>query len=163
MLGTAASRITIAAASALIASGALALPAQADIPVAPHQFFSGQVFGRPGQNVIEVICPGLSTTGHPAPGQSVAVQPAVSTTSTSLGYTGNFGTEIDADLIYSLGPVTTVTAIAKFTSYGVKAEIPTTITTPCSGSGVMTFTPSPNPDVSGRPSNVSVTFISFTG
>lgn len=166
MLSRAASRIAVASASALIASGAIAAPALAQSgPVGPHQYFYGQVFGSTNstaQNVIDVACAGPAAVGHPFPGQSVEIQQlAVPVPTTPPGYTGNFGAEVNADLIWSRGTVTMVTPIATFTSYGVKLPIPTSITVPCDGSGVMSFTPSPNPDNSGRPSNVNVTFVSL--
>jgi hypothetical protein len=157
-----ASRAVLAFVPSLIACGALAAPAQALVaPIAPHQPFYGQVFGVASastQDVIEVICVGPLATGHPAAGQSVEVQLPVPPPGTSLGYTGNFGTSISADLTWSRGTVTVVTHVASFTSYGVMMPIPTSLTVPCGGSGVMGFTPSPDPDNSGRASDVSVTF-----
>ena len=41
---------------------------------------------------------------------------------------------------------------------GEKVEIPTSLTVPCHGAGVLDFTPSPDPDNSGTASNVGVTF-----
>ena len=162
MFSRAASRIAIASASALIAGGVLAIPAAAQTgPVGPRQYFYGQVFGTNSstvQGVIEVACAGPAQTGHPAPGQFVEVQQIFPPVNTTLGYTGNFGDRIDASLIWSRGTITVVTPIATFTSYGMAMAIPTSITVPCSGSGVMSFAPSPDPDNSGIPSNVDVTF-----
>jgi hypothetical protein len=156
------SRIAITSASALIAGGALAAPAAAQGgPVGPRQYFYGQVFGITSstvQDVIEVACAGAAATGHPFPGQFVEVHQVFPPVTTTLGYTGNFGAEINADLIWSRGTITVVTRIATFTSYDVTMPIPTSITVPCSGSGVMNFAPSPDPDKSGIPSNVDVTF-----
>jgi hypothetical protein len=162
MPGKAASRIMLASACALIAGGALASPASAQAsPVGAKQYFDGQVFGSASasaaQGVIRVACAGPAATGHPLPGQSVAVH-QIFPPATTAGYTGNFGTKISADLTWSRGTITVVTAIATLTSYDVQAPIPTTITVPCSGSGVMSFTPSPDPDNSGMASDVSVTF-----
>lgn len=161
MFSRTASRIAIASASALIAGGVLAIPAAAQAgPIGPRQFFYGQVFGASSaaQGVIEVACAGPATTGHPDPGQFVDVQQVFPPTSTTVGYTGNFGVEIGADLIWSRGTITVVTPIAKFTSYGVAMPIPTSIEVPCSGSGVMSFSPTPDPDNSGISSNVDVSF-----
>jgi hypothetical protein len=88
----------------------------------------------------------------------VAVQQVFPPVSATLGYTGNFGDEIGADLIWSRGTITVVTHIASLASYGVNAPIPTSITVPCSGPGVMNFTPAPDPDNSGVTSSVNVTF-----
>ena len=166
MLSRTASRIALASVSALIAAGgAFAIPASAQAgPVGPKQYFYGQVFGvassSAGQGVIRVACAGPESTGHPLPGQAVDVQQIFPPAATTTGYTGNFGTEIDAALTWSRGTITVVTPIATFTSYGVMMPIPTSITVPCNGSGVMGFAPSPNPDRSGTASSVSVTFLS---
>lgn len=152
----------MAIASALIGGGAIAVPATAQaVAVGPDQFFVGQVFGpitSSALNVIEVACAGPAATGHPFPGQSVDVQLLLPPASATAGYTGHFGREIDANLIWSRATITVVTFIATLTSYDVKAAIPTSIEVPCGGSGVMSFTPSPDPDNSGRASNVNVTF-----
>ena len=162
MLRRATARIAVASASALIATGALAIPAAAQTgPVGPKQYFYGQVFSSTSstaQAVIRVGCAGPEATGHPLSGQFVEVQQVFPPVTTTVGYTGNSGAEIDASLIWSRGTVTVVSPIAKFTSYGVSMPIPTSITVPCSGSGVMNFAPSPNPDNSGFSSNVDVTF-----
>jgi hypothetical protein len=164
MFGRTASRIAIASASALIAGGAMTLPAAAQTgPVGPRQYFYGQVLGSTSsttQDVIEVECAGAAATGHPFPGQFVEVQQVFPPLTTTLGYTGNFGTKINADLIWSQGSITVVTLVATFISYGVTMPIPTSITVPCGGPGVMSFAPSPDPDNSGTASNVDVTFVS---
>jgi hypothetical protein len=164
MLSRTMSRAALASVSALIAGGALAIPASAQAgPVGPKQYFYGQVFGVASssaeQGVIRVACAGPESTGHPLPGQVVEVQ-QIFPPATTTGYTGNFGTKINAALTWSRGTITVVTAIATFTSYGVSMPIATSITVPCSGSGVMSFAPSPDPDNSGTASNVSVTFVS---
>jgi hypothetical protein len=163
MFGRTASRIAIASVSALLAGGALAVPASAQIglPIGPHQHFYGRVFGPvtgTALNVIDVLCAGPLATGRPAPGQSVDVELLLPPGGATAGYTGNSANQIDADLIWSRGTVTTVTFVGTLTRYDVKVAIPTSITVPCAGSGVMSFTPSPDPDNSGSPSNVNVTF-----
>ena len=52
--------------------------------------------------------------------------------------------------------VTPVFATLRY--YDQKVEIPTSLTVPCNGTGVLDFTPSPDPDNSGVASSVSVTF-----
>jgi hypothetical protein len=162
MFSRTASRVAIASASVMIAGGALAVPATAQaVAVGPHQYFQGKVFGpitSSAVNVIEVACAGPEATGHPVPGQSVEAQLVLPPVNTTLGYTGNTAKEIDANLIYARGPVVVVTFVAAITSYFVQVPIPTSITVPCSGPGVMSFSPSPDPDNSGRSSNVDVTF-----
>lgn len=158
-----ASRVAIASAVALVTGGALATPAMADGgQVGPKQYFYGEVFGLPSsaaQNTIRVNCAGPETTGHPAAGQYVAAHQIFPPVTTTAGYTGNFGTEIDVNFIYSVGTITVVTpTFAKLTFYDTKAEIPTSLTVPCNGSGVAVFTPASDPDGSGRVSDVNVTF-----
>lgn len=153
------SRFAIASGLTLAVIGTLAAasPAQATT-VGPNQYFVGQVFGTTAQSVIEVECAGVATTGHPAPGQTVEVDLVLPPVTTTTGYTGGQAVEIDAALIFPTGPVTSKIPVATFTQYFVKLAIPASITVPCSGSGVMNF--SPYPLDSGRPSNVNVTFIS---
>lgn len=163
MLRKTASRVAVASALALIAGGALAAPAMADGgQVGPKQYFHGEVFGLPSsnaQNTIQVACAGPESTGHPVAGQYVAAHQFFPPVTATYGYTGNFGTEIDVNLIYSVGTITVVTPIfAKLTFYDTKAEIPTSLTVPCNGTGVAVFAPSPDPDGSGKASDVSVTF-----
>lgn len=158
-----ASRVAIASAVMLIAGGALATPALADGgQVGPKQYFNGELFGltsSTAHDVIQVSCAGPETTGHPVAGQYVAAHQFFPPVTTSYGYTGNSGTEIDVNLIYSVGTITVVTpTFATLTYYDTKAEIPTSLTVPCSGTGVLVFTPSPDPDSSGIASDVGVTF-----
>ena len=156
-----ASRIAIASAVMMVAGGALAAPAMADGgPVGPKQYFYGEVFGLSSStapNVIEVACAGPETTGHPVAGQYVAAHQFFPPVTTS-GYTGDKGTEIDVNLVYSLGTITVVTpTFATLYYYDTKSEIPTSLTVPCNGTGVLNFAPSPN-DGTGITSHVDVTF-----
>jgi hypothetical protein len=159
-----ASRIAIASAVMLVAGGALAAPAMADSgPIGPKQYFYGEVFGlsstTAAQNVIEVACAGPAATGHPVAGQYVAAHQIFPPAITTTGYTGNDGTEINVNLIYSQGTITVVTPVfATLRYYDQKVEIPTSLTVPCNGTGVLDFTPSPDPDNSGVASSVGVTF-----
>jgi hypothetical protein len=163
MLRRTASRVAIASAVMLIAGGAIATPAMADSgQVGPKQYFDGEVFSLTSASaldVIQVACAGPATTGHPIAGQYVAAHQFFPPVTTTYGYTGNFGTEIDVNLIYSVGTITVVTpTFATLTYYDTNAEIPTSLTVPCSGTGVLEFTPSPDPDSSGTVSDVDVTF-----
>lgn len=158
-----ASRIAIASAVLVVAGAALAAPARADGgQVAPKQYFFGEVFGlnsATAPDVIQVSCAGPATTGHPVAGQYVAAHQIFPPVTTTAGYTGNFGTEIDVNLTWSAGTVTVVTPpFAKLTFYDTRAEIPTSLTVPCSGTGVAGFTPSADPDGSAIASDVNVTF-----
>jgi len=112
------------------------------------------------QPTIGVACTNPTAgTGHPVAGQSVEVQEVLPpSTAASPGYTGNFGVEINASLVYTQAGVVAEAPVATFLDYARAMAIPTSITVPCSGGGVMNFAPSPNPDQSGVPSNVDVTF-----
>lgn len=158
-------RLAVPAAAALLAvalptaASAAVSPVQDPIPIGPKQFFTGLVLGKTAHSVIEVACAGAASTGHPVSGQSVEVKEVLPPVTPALGYTGARGRSIKADLIWSKGTVTVVTAIATFTSYYVKLPIPTKITVPCGGSGVMSFTPAPG-SKTARSTSVDVTFVS---
>jgi hypothetical protein len=144
---------------AVIGALAVAGPARAQASqVGPRQFFVGEVFGKTAQSVIEVACAGVATTGHPVPGQTVEVAQILPPLPSNVGYTGDLAVEIDAALIFPAGSVSSKIPVATFTQYFLMLPIPASITVPCSGTGVMSF--SPYPLDSGTPSNVQVTFIS---
>jgi hypothetical protein len=153
-------RIAFSSVLSLAIAGAVAAasPAQA-AQVGPGQYFTGQVFGATAQSVIEVACAGPASTGHPVAGQTVEVAELLPPVSTQAGYTGDQAVEIDTTLIYSTGPALVQVPIATFTQYFLKLPIPTSITVPCGGTGVMNF--SPYPLDSGTPSKVSVKFQSL--
>jgi hypothetical protein len=157
-------RIALTSASALVLSVALAAPALADdAPVAPGQYFYGEFFGLTGAaaNVITVNCAGPADVGHPANGQYVAAHELFPPVAVTAGYTGSSGSEVDVNLTWARGGVGVVTPpFAEILFYDTKVEIPTTITVPCSGTGVMGFSPTPNADGTGRSSDLSVTFVS---
>jgi hypothetical protein len=158
-----ASRVAVVSAVMLVAGGAIAAPAMADGgQVGPKQYFYGEVFGlasSTAQDVIQVSCVGPETTGHPVADQYVAAHQFFPPVTTSYGYTGNSGTEIDVNLIYSVGTITVATpTFATLTYYDTKAEIPPSLTVPCSGTGVVVFTPYPDSGGSGIASDVDVTF-----
>ena len=159
-------RIAIASAVMLVAGGALAAPAMADGgQVGPKQFYYGEFFGltsATAQNVIQVFCAGPAATGHPVAGQYVAAHQFFPPITTLYGYTGNSGTEIDVNLTSSVGTITVVTpTFATLHFYDTKSEIPTSLTVPCSGTGVLDFAPSPDADHSGVTSEINVTFESL--
>jgi hypothetical protein len=171
-----ASRIAIASVPALIAGGALAAPASAQtgpaashgagIPVqliGPNQYFSGYINGSPpGQAIVRTDCFGAvqpGQTGHPLPNQTVEVQLASPAGSIAdLGYTGNVSSTASESIVATLGPSAAASSvIGTFTAYGVIEEIPTTVTVPCGGPGVATFSPSPASPGS-FPATLNVTF-----
>lgn len=154
------SRFAIASALTLAVIGTLAAasPARA-ATVGPGQYFTGQVFGVTAQSVILVECGPVQASGHPAPGQTVEVTQLLPPVTVTAGYTGDLAVEIDAALIFAASPASGPVPVATFTQYSLKLPIPASITVPCAGSGVMSF--SPYPLDSGRPSNVPVTFTSL--
>ncbi|HEV2371478.1 MAG TPA: hypothetical protein VGS19_04840 [Streptosporangiaceae bacterium] len=162
MLGRLGDHIAVLAAATVMvvavptAAGA-ASHASPNVSVGPNQVFFGQVFGATQANIIEVVCGGVATTGHPAAGQSVDVQLGVSPVVSEDGFTGTLANRIHANLTWVQLGVGHVASIATFTSYAVKLPIPTKITVPCNGSGVMVFKPLPTSS-SAKPSKVKVTF-----
>lgn len=160
-----ASRVAIASAVMLVVGGAFATPAMANGgQVGPKQYFYGEFSGltsSTAHNVIQVSCAGPETTGHPVAGQYVAAHQIFPPVAATYGYTGNSGTEIDVNLIYSVGTITVVTpTFATLTYYDTNAEIPTSLTVPCSGTGTLVFAPSPDTDGSAISSYVDVSFAS---
>ena len=148
-----------ACAMAAVAATPAIAHAQDPIPIRPGQYFSGFINGHPpGQAIIWTACFGPTTpgeTGHPLANQTIEVEPAnIAGSAVDLGYTGTVGNSIVA----TLGPSSTsVNVLAKFTAYFVVQHIPTTITVPCAGSGVVSFTPVPG-SPSAFSANLSVTF-----
>lgn len=146
----------VAAVTPSTASHGAAIPV---LLIGPNQYFSGYINGHPpGQAIIWTNCIGPvqpSQTGHPLPNQTVEVEPASPAgAAADLGYTGSAANSIVA----TLGPSSTAfSAIGTFTAYDVIEYIPTTITVPCSGSGVVSFTPSPG-SPSASPATLNVTF-----
>lgn len=158
-----AARIGVGSAVMLVAGAAIATPAlAAGGPIGPKQYFYGEVFGLSSSttpNVIEVACAGPATTGHPVAGQYVAAHQIYPPIAATTGYTGNEAAEINVNLFYSQGTISVVTPVfATLRYYDQKVEIPTSLTVPCNGTGVLDFTPAPDPDNSGSASSVDVTF-----
>jgi len=149
--------LTVLAAAAGVAAVAPSAPAAA-LAIGPHQYFVGTVNSHAASATIEVLCAGPASTGHPLANQTVGVNFVLPPATTTVGYTGTSGTSIDAWLSWPAltGPLPV--PIAKFTSYGT-APIPTGITVPCSGTGVMSFLPEPS--TGGQVSNVQVTFLNI--
>jgi hypothetical protein len=147
---------TVAALVAIAALAAAASPASAQVPIGPHQYFTGLVIGKTKPSRIDVLCAGPVKTGHPATGQSVEVKLMVP--SGTGGYTGNHANRINAELTWPNGPVTVTVQIATLTHYLVKMPIPQRIKVPCTGSGMMVFNPLPNIDKSARSATVAVKF-----
>ena len=133
-------RLRIALTGALIGGTALVVApaagaAQAAQPIGPNQPFAGMTHGPLGTNKILMICPGPVNRGHPAGGQTVKV---VEQSAAVGGFTGSKGKRI---VVSFAGP--TIAPLIVLHDYGVAAAIPTTLTLPCSGTGIVTFTPEP--------------------
>jgi len=113
--------------------------ASAGPPIGPGQHFVGQVNGSHRDPVVEVACPGPvrnGGTGVVVGGQTVAVARVAQ----GKGYTGLFG-QVYAWFDPPKGsPAPTEMTIA---DYRTPVAIPSTITVPCGGSGVVTFSSCP--------------------
>jgi hypothetical protein len=128
--------------------------------IRPHQYFSGLVngsTGHPTPAIIKMVCPGPSnSTGHPLEGQTVEVSRAAATIS-SAGYTGNRGTSVSV-FFGVLPPSGSAIGQVTFARYGVPKPIPTSVTLPCSGSGVVGFLPFPRTPPVSRAATVQVEY-----
>lgn len=133
------------AAVAVIAVGLQAGPAQAG-SVGPKQYFTGVINGTDGNTTtpipIRMACAGTSQTGHPRPGQTLAVHQLFPPVSGSLGYTGN-DSKIGAFFAAPPGAARAGATSRIFTRYDSPKSLPTSLTLPCSGTGKVWFTPIP--------------------
>lgn len=148
----------VGTAAFLVAFVAAATPASAHVgssKIRPHQHFTGLVNGTASNATVKVFCPGpvtLHQEGHPMTGQKLKVKspPALPL---KAGYTGTAAHKITA----SLAPTPSAAGRVVFIRYGVKKPIPIKVLVPCSGKGVVTFTPRPwSP--TAKSYHVSVTF-----
>ena len=138
--------LTVAAVTAV---GLQAGPALAG-PVGPKQYFTGVINGKDGNTTIPItitmacvgpIKPG--ETGHPLPGQTLAVHQLFPPAAGSLGYTGNdseIGVFFNAPPPVAAGPTATTPV---FTRYDRPQPLSTSLTLPCAGTGTVYFTPIP--------------------
>lgn len=139
--------VSVALASAAVLA-VTAVPASAAVvdpaPIGPKQFFTGLVNDQASQAIIEMGCFGPSfpgQMGHPLSGQTVKVLPATGSATGDVGFTGDAGTSIAVDFPTPLAnPVGTPVVL---TDYAVPAKIPTTLTLPCGGTGMVAFRPVP--------------------
>jgi hypothetical protein len=156
-------RLAAVAAGALLSAAlgtATAVAAVQDpIAIGPNQVFAGQVNGDEGSAVIQTSCFGpiiLGETGHPTAGQYVEAVLAP-TSATSTGFTGSAADS----LLVALDAATPATTglIGTLNGYYIQLPIPTTLTVPCSGTGVVAFVPAPT-SPTAKTATVSVTFLS---
>lgn len=156
--GAAVAAITLTL-TALSASQALAATPPT-VAVGPHQLFQGAVNGQASDATIDMACAGPvypGETGHPAAGQTTGVTLITDPSGTTAvyGYTGDTASSIVA----GLSPVSSVSKpVAVFSGYGTQA-LSTSVTLPCSGTGTLEFTPSP--DSGGRAYALTVRFVSL--
>lgn len=130
------------------------------VKIAPHQIFTASVngsHGTPAPAVIRVVCPGpgAGQTGHPLPHQTISVDLAPSA-STRNGFTGSNATSIA--VFFGAPPPSDRTTRPTFLRYGVNKPIPTSLTVPCSGTGVITFVPFPESPSTSRSVGVPVEY-----
>lgn len=127
------------------------------VPVGANQFFAGIVNGDEGTATIKVVCPVPVTpeaTGHPEAGQIVAARQILPPVPVNMfGYTGTEATGIAVGF-----GATSVTAPLILHYYGIGLEIPQSLNLPCTGTGVVTFTPVPGSNTA-RPATVTVTYV----
>jgi hypothetical protein len=138
--------LTVAAVTAV---GLSAGPAQAR-PVGPKQYFTGVINGKDGNTTtpitIRMACAGPirpGQTGHPLPGQTLAVHQLFPPASGTLGYTGN---DAKIGVFFTAPPPGGARATATtpaFTRYDRPQPLPTSLTLPCAGTGTVYFTPIP--------------------
>ncbi|WP_405587807.1 hypothetical protein [Streptomyces sp. NBC_01190] len=145
-----------------LAGGAAGLPSAAaavvdPAPIAPHQYFIGQVNGTSVDAAIKVGCFGPvipGETGHPLAGQYVNVLPVTPPTSSQTGYTGESADRVQV----AFGAASSVTTAVTLRSTVVRAAIPTTLSLPCSGTGQVAFVPLPTSSTA-RTSFIKVTYV----
>ena len=159
-------RRTLVGISLVVVAAVLIIPgvsgATTHVKVGPKQTFDGLVngsTGTPTPAIIKVACPGPSTVGrtaHPLPGQTVEVRLATSTVARS-GHAGDHASSIGV----FFGPPPPGSAgpgEVSFARYGVPKAIPTSLSFPCSGIGVVTFIPFPNNPATFRSASVPVVY-----
>jgi hypothetical protein len=111
--------------------------AAAVTPIGPNQIFLGLVNGSSTKVKFDVVCPGAAKKGHPV-GDTVGVE-KLQDPIPGFGRTGN-ASAITAKLEYVAGTLAVLEPVAKFTTYTTK-PVPSSVVTPCSGTGKMIFTP----------------------
>ncbi|HEY1920268.1 MAG TPA: hypothetical protein VGH27_32255 [Streptosporangiaceae bacterium] len=161
--------IPIMAAAVLaitVTPAAMAAPVQVHdpVPITPNQLFSGYVnSSNAGPVTIKVACAVGAATGRPVGQQPVEVEPGpVSSPAQDHGNTGAKGISIVATLLTSTAGTSSSGHIATFASFYVTNSIPTTLKVPCSGSGIVTFTPKPK-GTGAVTARLKVTFANIAG
>ena len=134
-----------------VAAAVLAGTAQAAVvdpaPIGPNQVFTGLVNNTNDNPVVTTDCVGPvvpGQMGHPVSGQFVSVDPAPTTSTVDVGFTGSVG---DSVTVFLGGPTSSGSSAAgrvgTLKDYAVRLAIPTTIEVPCDGPGEAAFVPEP--------------------
>jgi hypothetical protein len=138
----------------IFAMGGVAEATPTTTTIGPHQPFVGVVNGKSSNATVVVACPGpAGRTGHPV-GGTIAVEPP-STVSGTTGYTGSRGHSVVARFVLPV-PTATAPPALTFAQYGSQ-PIPSSMVVPCSGTGVVVFSPQPT-SKTARSTSVGVTF-----
>jgi hypothetical protein len=132
-------------AVAAVTAGLLQAGSAQAASVGPKQYFTGVINGKDGNTTIpitiKVFCPGPANTGHPLPGQTLAVHQLFPPAADSLGYTGK---DSRIEVFFAAPPPAAPPAAPPtFTRYDKPKPLPTSLTLPCSGTGTVYFTPIP--------------------
>lgn len=151
----------LAAVAAAATTALTAAPASADvlIPIGPNQYFESLVKGQ--AETATILTDNCHSTplgvlaANPVPGQTVSVQLADGVIDADPdGFTGALAHAIDVQ-IPSPPPVVNPPVVLHF--YNMPVAIPASFTVPCSGSGTVTFEPTPLDG--GHSDTVAVTFM----
>jgi hypothetical protein len=132
--------LLVASAVAGFAVAGLAIApgvAAAVTPIGPNQIFLGLVNGSSAKVKFDVVCPGPANQGSPV-GDTVGVE-KLQDPIPGFGRTGK-ASAIEAKLEYAVGTLAVLEPVTKFTTYTTK-KVPTSVVTPCSGTGKMIFAP----------------------
>jgi hypothetical protein len=130
--------------------------AAAATPIGPNQIFLGRVNGSSTTVKFDVVCPGAANKGH-AVNDTVGVE-KLQDPIPGFGRTGK-ASAIEAKLEYTSGTLAVLEPVTKFTTYTTK-PVPSSVVTPCSGTGKMIFAPVNGGD-GATPSSVPVTFVNL--
>lgn len=147
------------ASVALTGSAASAAAVTDPAPIGQNQLFIGLVNGKTADATVYVACPGPVTageTGTAISGQYVEVEPEAAGSTSLFGYTGSAADSITA----IFGPSAVANQGVVIHDYFVQVPIPSTLKLPCSGSGVVSFDPTPT-SATARSFTVTVTYVNI--
>lgn len=152
----------VVSAAAVLAGPAFAAPVPE--PIGANQLFTGLVNGTDTNAVVTTDCIGPvmpGQMGHPVSGQFVSVDPATTTATVDVGFTGSVG---DSVTVFLGGQISSGSSsaglVGTLKDYTVRLAIPTTIQVPCDGPGDAAFVPEPT-SPTARTAILDVTFRSI--